>query len=236
MSTTSLDKFIENIFQSVTIKQANNEEFFYWPSSDVHCWENLNKTINTPERLLTHVKNRRVVIQAGGNAGFYIQQYAKEFERVYTFEPEPINFFCLNANTINFPNVVKFQACVGYTNKLVAIEHHPADFGGIHVFEKSHQYSHEQLLKPTMIPVMRIDDLALDACDLIQLDVEGYEYYALLGALETINKFKPIVCLEQAWSEKYYSISYEETEKILLDLGYSQIDSFESDRVYQYTK
>lgn len=229
----TLNEFVDDMYRQITIKQTDQGEYFYWPNADEYCWQGLNNTTSTPERLMAHVPNRGVVVQAGGNAGFYIQKYARAFERVYTFEPEPINFFCLNANTINYPNVVKFQACVGDTNKLVAIEHNASDFGGIHIFEKPHQYSHEQLLKPTMIPVIRIDDLALDACDLIQLDTEGYEYYALLGALETINKYKPIVCIEQAWSENYYSIPFEQTEKILLDLGYEQIDSFESDRVYR---
>lgn len=228
----NLDDFFTNLFESVDVRQHQGK-CYYWPTKDQHCWNYLTTATNTPEALLSYVANKGVCVQAGGNSGFYVQKYAREFERVYTFEPEPINFFCLTANTINYPNVVKFQACVGDTNKLVAIEHNSEDFGGIHVFEKPHQFSHEQELKPTMTPVMRIDDLALDACDLIQLDTEGYEYYALLGALETIAKYKPIVCIEDSWSEKYYSIPFEQTEKILLDLGYELIDSVASDRVYR---
>ena len=45
--------------------------------------------------------------------------------------------------------------------------------------------------------VMTIDDLKLNCCDLIVLDVEGSELDALKGAKSTIERFHPVVMLEQ---------------------------------------
>jgi len=188
---------------------------------------------STPERLFPWVDRKGVVVQAGGNAGLYVLKYAKEFERVYTFEPDPMNFFSLCANTIAYPNVIKLQACVGNEHKLVQIEHATHDYGGLHIFEKPCATSHEQKVEPTMLPIIKIDNLGLDACDLIQLDLEGYEYYALLGAMETIEKYKPVICIENYWSEFHYGITIETTEKLLFDRGYVQVDSIDTDRVYK---
>jgi hypothetical protein len=49
---------------------------------------------------------------------------------------------------------------------------------------------------PGVVPVYRIDDLGLDVCDLIVLDIEGYELEALTGARETLAQHRPVVMLE----------------------------------------
>lgn len=230
----NLDEFINTTFTTVEIRENEKGEQYYWPKNDQHCWNSLNNTVSTPERLAAHVDRKGVCVQAGGNAGLYVLKYAQDFDRVYAFEPDPTNFFCLCANTINYPNVVKFQACVGDDHRLVEIEHNTTDHGGIHIYgEKSHTYRYEQRVVAAKFPIILIDDLSLDACDLIQLDLEGFEYYALLGALETIEKYKPVVCIENFWSDYYYDIKFEQTEKLLTDRGYVQVDSFESDRVYK---
>ena len=41
--------------------------------------------------------------------------------------------------------------------------------------------------------------------DLIKIDVEGHEYHVILGAIETIEKYRPLIIfefIEQWWSEK----------------------------------
>jgi len=47
----------------------------------------------------------------------------------------------------------------------------------------------------TVVHSIKIDDLNLKP-DLIKLDIEGYEMKAILGAAKTINKFKPIIYIE----------------------------------------
>lgn len=66
------------------------------------------------------------------------------------------------------------------------------------------------------IPTFLIDDMQLEHCDLIFLDVEGFELEALKGATETIKKFGPLVMAER----------YENKEEIvdfLVPLGYEEI-------------
>ena len=44
----------------------------------------------------------------------------------------------------------------------------------------------------------KIDSLNLQICDLIQLDIEGFEYQALVGAKETLERCKPVIIVETA--------------------------------------
>ena len=47
------------------------------------------------------------------------------------------------------------------------------------------------------VEVRTVDGLGLDACDLIWLDIEGAEADAIKGAMATIEKFSPIIVLEE---------------------------------------
>jgi hypothetical protein len=85
------------------------------------------------------------------------------------------------------------------------------------------------------IPTVIIDDMDLPACDLIQLDIEGYEYFALLGAQRTIEKYHPLLMLEwyEPWAERY-STNKTMLDNFLNSVGYSKILSHKSDIVYKY--
>jgi hypothetical protein len=56
----------------------------------------MNEFPDVPINISKFVKNKDVLLQAGGNAGFYVKKYAEIFKNVYTFEPEPLLFFCLH--------------------------------------------------------------------------------------------------------------------------------------------
>ncbi|HCC00914.1 MAG TPA: hypothetical protein DEP42_06855 [Ruminococcaceae bacterium] len=46
------------------------------------------------------------------------------------------------------------------------------------------------------VPTVRVDDLNLDSCHLVKIDVEGMEADVLSGMAKTISKFQPIVFTE----------------------------------------
>jgi len=65
------------------------------------------------------------------------------------------------------------------------------------------------------LPMMKLDDLSLQRCDLIKIDIEGMEFDALVGADETIRRFRPVIYFEQARPEHY-----AETVSLLQRAGY----------------
>lgn len=202
------------------IDKLEKRDDWWWPAADWGCWNYMNQHSYVVDSLCEHVPERKVVVQAGGNAGYYIRKYAEMFERVYTFEPEPLNFLALSLNC-DFPNVVKFNACVGSEHVFIALNHHDHDIGATHVHGAGN------------IPTFKIDDLELDRCDLIQLDTEGYEYFGLLGAEQTISKFKPVISIEwhEPWARRY-GIKFEMIQTFLDKYGYRQVATYATDLVY----
>jgi hypothetical protein len=82
------------------------------------------------------------------------------------------------------------------------------------------------------VPTLRLDDLALHACDLIYLDVEGYELFALQGAKETIAKYKPVIACEINRGIEYFGISGDDLRTHIRLLGYRFHDRHRSDEVW----
>ena len=75
-----------------------------------------------------------------------------------------------------------------------------------------------------MIPTFTIDQLELPVCDLIWLDVEGYEGEVLTGAQETIDRTSPFLIVVETANDV--------VKKILEKYDYHQIDVSVSDKVW----
>lgn len=174
-----------------------------WPKHDTGCWKHLNKKKYAfkPKEISELIKTRNLVIQAGGNVGIYPKQYANYFNTVITFEPDYLNFQCLVHN-VQALNVFKYQAFLGSDNTPLGIIN--GDNAGGHRADTIRG----------VIPQVRIDDLNL-APDLIHLDIEGFEGFAIEGAVETIKKHKPVIVLE---TESSQSESAGWTKEKLTDL------------------
>jgi|TARA_B110000503_G_scaffold439_1_gene638 FkbM family methyltransferase len=196
-------------------------EGWVWPKDDVRCWRCFQRQYNLPQSIIRHVENKKVCIQAGGNTGVYVKQFADVFETVYTFEPEAVNFYCLTENLKNCNNVETLNSFLGQQNQK------PTNIIRYDTKKDPNTGKFKIGEDAGTIPVIAIDTLNLRSCDLIQLDIEGGEYNALLGAVETIKEFKPVICLE--WFE-----NQEKLFNLLTSLNYKEIDNLQSDRIFAY--
>jgi FkbM family methyltransferase len=198
-----------------------NRQDYIWPKTDTKCWNYMLTHADLPQKICALVDQKNVIVQAGGNAGYYVKEYAKHFKWVYTFEPEPLNFYCLTQNA-DTQNVFKYQACIGDKRGLV----------DLHIKEGNRGKNYVRGVGK--IPTMLIDDLGLEECNLIHLDIEGYEYFALKGAVDTIKKCKPLVVLE--FFDKCatrFNYTLEDLENFMNSLGYKLFTTFEEERVYK---
>lgn len=173
--------------------RIDNVANWIWPISDSGAWHGPISDWETShrEKYLRNTPGRDTVIQAGGNCGLYPRLLADLFRCVYTFEPDPLNFYCLARNCEKV-NIVKFQAALGSSHKMIDLFRLTDQNVGMHQVKES---------ETGFIPQMCIDDLALTSCDLICLDIEGYELNALKGAAHTIAKFKPTIVCENGNEE-----------------------------------
>jgi len=199
------------------------ENKWVWRNDDTNfkTFRVLSSETELLEKVKPSLKGNKVVVQAGGNCGMQVVKFAEFFETVYTFEPDPINFFCL-VNNLPYDNVIKFQCCLGDDHKMISMSPLKDEIGGFFVNENRGN-----------IPTLRIDDLNLTSCDFIQLDVEGYQLFALNGAINTIQKFKPVISIELDWVERY-NFSHRDIINFLTNLGYEKVDSYTSDHIYVY--
>ena len=170
---------------------------FYWPDHDKYCHPVVPNQLSDLDYALKYTKDTKTCVQAGGNVGVWPKKLSTIYDTVYTFEPDPENFNCLCRNCPEH-NIVKFNAGLSNAHEMITV--------------KSPNKAEElncgayQVFKGGVIPTFKIDDLNLKSCDLICLDIEGYELFALQGAMYTIEKFKPVIALEQ----KKLPIMYQE--------------------------
>jgi FkbM family methyltransferase len=221
-----LDK--SNLFEGlVDIVDMPDGRKYAWPSNDTETKLYLSRYSDTPKNIVQHVDHCGTIVQAGGNCGYYVKLFAERFETVYTFEPESLNFLCLTLNTHDLNNVIKFQACVGNEKKLISTQcDNSQGCGSTHISAEAGK-----------VPTMLIDDLGLESCDLIQLDTEGFEYFGLLGAKQTIEKFRPVIVIE--WSKSWaarYDVTYEMITNFLQPYGYEKIAKYDADLVFKVAK
>ena len=198
----------------------------WWPKEETACYNWTNKQSDVPSAIMEYVTTKGVVVQAGGNAGWYTQLYSKKFNQVYVLEPDYLNFVCLTLNNPG-PNVVKLQACLGKIHEQVNVVYTTTDRGRNHI-----SVSSSDLEFTANIPVLTIDDLSLTRCDLIHLDIEGFEYFAFQGAIETIKKFKPIIAFEHNGLHARYNVDETEFFNFFKNLGYSQVGQYRDDLIF----
>ena len=74
------------------------------------------------------------------------------------------------------------------------------------------------------IPMITIDSLNLNGCDLIALDVEGYEQGVLQGSINTIRKYKPVIIAER--------FNGREQQQFMKEMGYDYADQSFLDSIY----
>lgn len=165
-------------------------------------------------------------MQAGGNVGVFPRRLAEVFERVYTFEPDAALFaaLCANAPAVN---IVKLQAALGWDRGTVGLACRRRD-GSLKPAHPGMTF----VEGAGAVPVLRVDDLGLEVCDLLYLDIEGREFAALRGAEETIRRCRPVLALEINKQIEHAGLTAEELRGYIRTLGYRPDGVFNSDEVF----
>lgn len=141
------------------------------------------------------------VLDVGAYIGTHTLFFAQQVQpsgSVYSFEPQRLTYQILNGNVaLNCYNrVFTHQVALGEKEGSVIVpilnprEYH--NFGSLNL----ENYSFGE-----QVPVRTIDSLQLSKCDLIKIDVEGFEQKVLKGAQNTIKTFKPVIYLENNSAE-----------------------------------
>jgi len=173
--------------------------------------------------LKKYVKSGMRVFDVGANSGFHtilLGSLLGDTGEVHSFEPVTYYRKMLEENIKinNFTNIVVNDKGLSDSTQELEIKF-SKDNASLHVLLASnHQIEKIQLIKFDDY----IHDKKIDKIDLIKVDIEGHELFFLNGAIEALNKFKPVIIME-------FSLSYIMRQNInptdiltkLQDLGYT---------------
>ena len=194
-----------------------SQQGWLWPEKDNGCWDGPKDNWQTFKPLIRqHCKKFDTVVQAGGACGMYPFLLSTMFEVVYTFEPSVTSFYCLTHNTPR-ENIIKMNAALGHAHEMVRLNISDETNVG------TNTVTPDQM---GIVPMLMIDDLDLPSCDFIMLDTEGFEYNTLIGAQQTIDKFKPLISLELGQTDAI--------KMFMEEMGYSIIATAHADTYWAY--
>ena len=180
------------------------------------------------KEVLTLVKGRTAVVQAGANLGVFPEFLSKEFGAVYSFEPDPELMWRATARCAGRLNVHFFCAALGRDRGLVRPVRARRD--GDLKREAHEGVTH--VVPGGSVPTLRVDDLGLEVLDLLYLDLEGYEALALVGACETLERCHPVVVCEMNGSGKPLGFTDEDIRTHLRVADYDLLRRIGSDEVF----
>ena len=183
--------------------------------------------------ILPNIKNCKYICDIGANIGCHAVSYANANKdcKVWAFEPQKKLYGILernvSRNNLN-DRLLVHNFGLGHkemTTKLSPLEsvYDPArqghNKGGLGIGQGGEG-----------IEIRTIDSMNLPGLDFMKIDVEGAEGLVIMGATETIKKYRPIIFFEhtsQTIDPKVVGLDHVPTPfEVLVKLGY---------RVFQYT-
>ncbi len=199
-------KIFETIKEPFVIRWLNELRIYIYPEEEISRSLFLTGYYEPNEFFLLNriLKPGMVFIDVGANIGLYTLFASKKVGRkgvIMAIEPSKREFKKLKANIeLNkLINVRFLQVAIsnyqGEVELLVATEEKSG-----HNTLGSFAYDSVALQGKERVRVERLDDIVhqigLQRVDIVKVDIEGAEYSALQGAVNTLARFYPIILLE----------------------------------------
>lgn len=191
---------------------------------------NYGEWLRKGQEIIDLVPVKGVCVQAGGSFGLFPIKLAEQFDRVYTWEPAPDTWECMVRNIQEISQhqdrITMFNTALGAeTSRATIHREHEGNSGALQL-----EYAEDG-----EFPVVCIDSLELDSCDLIWLDIEGFEVEALKGAKETIEKYKPVLVIENKGLIPGMGgnlLGSPKVDEFIYRLGYKKLTRMMRDDIY----
>lgn len=152
-------------------------------------WEN-----NLIKYTQKYLKDDSIILDIGANIGTWSIPLAIENRKIYSFEPFDSSFYALCGNIFlnNKENHIYPRHCAltdDVSKNTTMMLPELVNIGGCKLIETTTQ-------KKNRYSLQTLDSFHFDKIDLIKMDVEGHELNVLKGAINTINKCKPVIMFE----------------------------------------
>lgn len=155
-----------------------------------------------------------LAIDVGSYDGMHSRVYSMLFKKVISFDPSGHE----DVDTIQSPNQV-FHSKALYSDKRV-LDMTTYPVGGFDSIDpparlKNHLDKYQTTLKK--VQTYTLDEFNVPAVNFLKIDAEGSDGHIILGAKETIKRFRPVIQVEDLGNKK-------EAENFLFDNDYELLD------------
>ena len=187
-----------------------------------HLWTyNLLKSKSESELALVAILCRpnQIALDIGASRGLYSARMAIWSKEVICFEPHPSSSRLLKETVAKvFPSMTVHSVALSNQNGLESFKFEFLDPGRSRIIYTD---SEKGNFGVRMVPVKTLDIFQLGNISLIKIDVEGFEFEVLEGALETIKKSRPAIIIEI--EERHREGSFGRVRNFLRELNYTGI-------------
>lgn len=182
-----------------------------------------NSQLNLVKKYLKKYNERnRTMLDIGAHIGSTMLPYSKLFSNVIGFEPNKKNYnFCVKNLEFNKATNCSIENCAIFNRKFTGttVQHNNCNSGCFYFKENTNNI--DEIIETKILD----DDEKINNVDFIKIDTEGAEYFVILGALEIIKKYKPLIQAEiNGLCQKNFNISEETLLKLLKSLNYKRIE------------
>lgn len=201
---------------------------FYWPKTEEHFIEYLDAVEHKEYQLVPKtaldivVSDWTCVIDIGAHVGTWTRWFAKRAKEVHSFEPVRSNFDCLTKNLEEYKNCTLYNNAVSDEDKYITMWK-PKNLSNTGTFSSVPLPDWEEL----RYKARAIDELKLTPT-VIKIDIQGGEYPALKGSVNTIKSYHPVIC----WENSKDNTDRENIYDFLTGLGYRGIFQYKEDAIW----
>ena len=177
-----------------------------------------------------YVQSGMIVFDVGANVGpisFALAERVGQGGKVFSFEPGPVVFDRFLRNIEMNPGLDRVISAhnMGLADKQGYLLYHEL----AHARGNAVLYGSDgtwEAFESHQVKVTTIDEFvkanSLTHVDFIKIDVEGMEYEVLLGAIDTLKSWRPVICYETLSQVKSMTgaVNFRRIQSFLMEIGY----------------
>tara|TARA_B100000579_G_scaffold37019_1_gene25877 strand:+ start:1448 stop:2191 length:744 start_codon:yes stop_codon:yes gene_type:complete len=230
-------KDIEYIFKKIFL----SEKFLLKKRLKRAIQNNYEKELS----IVDHFKDKsKEAIDVGVYRGVYSYKLAKEFNKIHSFEPNPLLYPYLKKYlTQIIPNMTLYNYALSNKNEIANLK---IPRRGKSIFKNNieeiyklgcatiHENNNFEKYNNYEVQCKKLDDVINDKeISFIKIDVEGHELNVIEGAINIINKYKPTLLVEI--EEKHTKKPVLNTINKIMKYGY-KVYFLENDQIKEIKK
>jgi len=218
--------------KKVQLKDANNSYIYIDLEDEGICRDLLlygQREENATKAFKSYLKSGQTIIDIGANIGYYVLIEAAKIQpggRIYAIEPDPLNVKILRKNVkLNrYDNIVNIEPAA-ISNKTGISKLYLANRSNLHTLTRVPEMDKYVKFKGTInIPTFSLDefieakDISAQDIDIIRMDIEGHEIYALEGMKNTLKNSGRLLLFIEVHPKLIKQISISKYEEFINNL------------------